>query len=376
MKSVLFVPVLFLSFFIYGQCPSSGTTVNLTGTITITSADSPCNFSAGEVTSDATIVIEQGASMTVTMTGSGTSLFDQLGGSITVDGDGIGGDEGVFTIAGSGDFSLEGATLNIGAGAVVNVGNNMFQGSFLTSTLNIDGILNVGNNYNLGSESVITGSGHIDVDGILSDGGVDQSGFTGTSECGDGCSSLPVTMTSFDLIAQSDAVRLEWVTSAEINNEGFEVQKSYDGNSFETIAFVEGNGTTNSQSSYEYTDFKLESNIIYYRLQQFDYDGNYEFTETKKIQINNSGVEAPKMLLYPSHVTHNKLKISNYDQDSQYVAALMDMSGRQYYVSSSPQDMSSIEQEINSLLHSLPGSLYLIKVESDKGSQVLKFIKD
>ncbi|MEL6941221.1 MAG: hypothetical protein AAFO82_01010, partial [Bacteroidota bacterium] len=58
---------------------------------------------------------------------------------------------------------------------------------------------------------------------------------------------LPVELTSFSVHAESKQVRLKWETSSELNNAGFEIERSENAKEFKQIGFVEGNGTTLEQ---------------------------------------------------------------------------------------------------------------------------------
>ena len=53
-------------------------------------------------------------------------------------------------------------------------------------------------------------------------------------------------LTGIDLRAsgQKDHILLEWITESEIDNSGFEIQRSTDGHNFNAIGWVDGNGTT------------------------------------------------------------------------------------------------------------------------------------
>ena len=94
---------------------------------------------------------------------------------------------------------------------------------------------------------------------------------------------LPVTMESFTASAFKRDVVLNWVTSIEINNKGFEVERSKKEEStgsysqWEKTGFVAGNGNTNLPVSYTYTDKKLTEGSYRYRLKQIDLNGNYEY---------------------------------------------------------------------------------------------------
>lgn len=89
---------------------------------------------------------------------------------------------------------------------------------------------------------------------------------------------IPVELISFSANYLGNSVELTWTTSTEKNNYGFEVQKRYDGEQFQSIAFINGNGTTTNRVTYSYTDKDIQSYKIYYRLKQIDYNGAESFT--------------------------------------------------------------------------------------------------
>ncbi len=94
-------------------------------------------------------------------------------------------------------------------------------------------------------------------------------------------SPLPVTLSSFTSAVNSRDVKLNWVTDSEVNNTGFEVERvnisELQVQSYEKIGFVTGKGTTNTQTSYTFTDTKLNSGKYKYRLKQIDNNGNLEY---------------------------------------------------------------------------------------------------
>jgi hypothetical protein len=93
---------------------------------------------------------------------------------------------------------------------------------------------------------------------------------------------LPITLSSFAATLSSDKqrARLEWTTVSEINNYGFEVQRSADGKAFTSIAgsFVQGHGTTALPHTYAYVDAN-PAGTASYRLKQIDQGGQASFTE-------------------------------------------------------------------------------------------------
>lgn len=99
---------------------------------------------------------------------------------------------------------------------------------------------------------------------------------------------LPVLLASFTVnVTDGNNVLLTWVTSNEINNSGFEVQRfSSDTKLWNNLGFVDGHGTTNEPKTYNYQDRKLNSGTYSYRLKQNDYNGNFEYFDlTDKVLV-------------------------------------------------------------------------------------------
>ncbi len=94
---------------------------------------------------------------------------------------------------------------------------------------------------------------------------------------------VPVELASFSASTNGSSVTLNWITASEVNNRGFEVQKSkvkiqkskYD--FWEVISFIEGRGTTTEQTNYSFEDNNLPAGIYNYRIKQIDFDGTFRY---------------------------------------------------------------------------------------------------
>jgi len=98
--------------------------------------------------------------------------------------------------------------------------------------------------------------------------------------------SLPVTLTNFDGILQNGNALLTWSTATEINNKGFELQKSMDSQAFTDIGFVAGYGNSSLVHNYNFTDEKVLSGSNYYRLKQIDLDGRFTYSSIIKLDYS------------------------------------------------------------------------------------------
>lgn len=87
---------------------------------------------------------------------------------------------------------------------------------------------------------------------------------------------LPVDLVSFNASCNDGVVELKWSTASEVNNHYFSVQRSDNTSEWKEIGRVTGNGNSNLLTNYEYNDESPLNSISYYRLVQFDYNGEYE----------------------------------------------------------------------------------------------------
>ena len=108
---------------------------------------------------------------------------------------------------------------------------------------------------------------------------------------------LPVELTSFSASVKNKAVNLVWHTATEVNNYGFEIEKTsprpspYQGEGGEAgsgwvkVGFVKGSGNSNSANEYSYTDKTVATGKYIYRLKQIDNDGKYEYSKEVEVDL-------------------------------------------------------------------------------------------
>jgi len=96
---------------------------------------------------------------------------------------------------------------------------------------------------------------------------------------------LPIKLTAFTAQKLQNAVRLSWSTSSETNNSHYEVLRS-DGNDWQVIGKVQGNGTTTQNNSYSFSDNKPLLGVSYYQLRQVDFDGKSELSKIVPVKID------------------------------------------------------------------------------------------
>lgn len=100
---------------------------------------------------------------------------------------------------------------------------------------------------------------------------------------------LPVNFLSFDATAGDKKVMLNWETENEVNNNHFEVERSFDNNSFKTIGLVmDAINVTENGKGYKYMDNSAElksQKIVYYRLKQIDHDSRFTYSKVIAVKL-------------------------------------------------------------------------------------------
>ena len=99
---------------------------------------------------------------------------------------------------------------------------------------------------------------------------------------------IPVELNSFTALMQNNNILLNWSTSSETNNVGFDIERrSANNNSgWQKIGFVPGKGTTTEKSSYNFTDLNPVEGKSYYRLRQIDLDGTTKVFNAVEVDFN------------------------------------------------------------------------------------------
>ncbi len=125
---------------------------------------------------------------------------------------------------------------------------------------------------------------------------------------------LPVELLYFRATTdyKNKRIKLKWSTATETNNDYFTIKKSNDGNSWNTIGFVNGQGNSNNQINYQYEDNYPVTGISYYKLKQTDLDGSHEiigYADVKYIDLNNIQIKNHQNTLFIKNMSDNNIHV-------------------------------------------------------------------
>ncbi|MNX70382.1 hypothetical protein D3C86_1016290 [compost metagenome] len=94
---------------------------------------------------------------------------------------------------------------------------------------------------------------------------------------------------------------LQWSTESEKDNDYFEIERSSNGVDWERISLTDAVGESTSQTEYQEMDLNPLPGISYYRLSQYDLDG--ERTLLKSVSVNyDLEVGKNELLVFPNPV--------------------------------------------------------------------------
>lgn len=123
-------------------------------------------------------------------------------------------------------------------------------------------------------------------------------------------------------------IELTWITSNELNNEQFLIERSLEGSRFEVIEEVKSRGDSEAEQSYVYHDLKpnhFSGSRITYRIRQVDFDGQSSVSPMVEAHIEES--QAYSLELYPNPFT-DVLRIEMPESSKEgYRIALRDING-------------------------------------------------
>jgi hypothetical protein len=99
---------------------------------------------------------------------------------------------------------------------------------------------------------------------------------------------LPIELISFNALVQQAEVKLQWSTASELNNDFFIIQRSQDAENWEDVMVVKGAGNSTQRMDYETIDELPYTGIFYYRLKQTDFDGQYSYSEVRRVEVTQA----------------------------------------------------------------------------------------
>ena len=145
---------------------------------------------------------------------------------------------------------------------------------------------------------------------------------------------LPVELISFSGKCSGTGVKLEWITSSELNNDYFVLESSLNGIDFTEISRQPGKGTYSGISRYTFTDLNAESiDKLYYRLSAFDQDGSMSMDKMIVVDCTRQTTSDSGISVYPNPFDSNLNIIIEDAVNGDVVIEVLNLLGQPVHVS-------------------------------------------
>jgi hypothetical protein len=197
---------------------------------------------------------------------------------------------------------------------------------------------------------------------------------------------IPVELSNFTSEISGNEVLLNWTTSTETNNSGFEIERQVGNRQFavgkwETIGFVPGFGTTTEPKSYSFVDEDITSGIYKYRLKQIDFDGTFEFSNEIEVEVDFTPKEFVLYQNYPNPFNPTTVISYHLPVASNVTLKVYDILGNDVATLVNEEKQPGVyEVEFNSQVsHSgevrnLTSGIYFYQLKTDSFTQAKKMI--
>ncbi len=171
---------------------------------------------------------------------------------------------------------------------------------------------------------------------------------------------LPVELVAFKANKKQKSIQLNWITTNEINNSHFDIQKSKDSRTWETIKSVEGQGFSTGRIEYHFLDQKPFQGMNYYRLKQVDYDGLFEYSDLLSINFHK---QDHSISIQPNPVQESLVISTEISQDPNINIVIYNLNGQKIL-----EQPYVLNQDLN--LNILIPGLYFIHVFDSNGFSI------
>lgn len=177
---------------------------------------------------------------------------------------------------------------------------------------------------------------------------------------------LPVVLVSFDASYSADNnwVDIRWVTSSEVNCHYYSIEKSQDMLHWTETAVKTGNGNSNIISYYHAVDNNPAQGISYYRMVQYDFNGEFTVFDPQSVQITTSSLGS-KVVIYPNPVSDilSVINVENYS-----LIELVDLNGNVIMKSQVDDQVTSIN------LQNVSEGVIFLRLSGTLPTEVIKVI--
>ncbi|MFN0291033.1 pectinesterase family protein [Pedobacter helvus] len=182
---------------------------------------------------------------------------------------------------------------------------------------------------------------------------------------------LPITGLTFNAKKAGNTAALSWSTATESNTSHFEVQRSKNGQTFETIGTRKATGESSSVKTYQFTDINPVSGNNYYKIKAVDNDGKFSETSVQALKFD---LQQAAFTVYPNPVTNHEINfVLTTTKATQVEIKVFSLDGRMLQTEKADVQQANASFKI-SLNRNIPQGVYLVKLSGADVNQVAKIV--
>lgn len=185
--------------------------------------------------------------------------------------------------------------------------------------------------------------------------------------CGTNLVSLPLHLETFTAKPLSNAIQLDWVSHAETNHNGVEIQRSlYADKAYEAIGWIDGKNQ--AINAYAYLDEDVVPlTTYYYRLRQISQDRSYHFSNVVTARLEK-GIGNVQLMPNPASDEVEVLWLDNRSKSGANVQ-LFNLSGTLVL-----EKQWDNHPTMTLKLKDLPNGIYIVKIKNGQEQHVQRLV--
>lgn len=179
------------------------------------------------------------------------------------------------------------------------------------------------------------------------------------------CATLPIELTSFNGSCSEDVSELKWTTATELNNDYFLLEQSLNGVDFETVANINGAGTSYTEMNYSVRVSADKGS--YYRLKQVDFDGHSDQTDVIYVACTRPDVE-----VFPNPFENNVVVKLDKSATRKPLIKIRDLNGKEVFMLIIDEKNQT---EVVLDLKSLNSGMYIVEISDAESFEIVSNTK-
>jgi hypothetical protein len=184
----------------------------------------------------------------------------------------------------------------------------------------------------------------------------DNLTFVSQGSCTTVTSTLPLDLLDFQVNTKDKSSQLSWQTASEVNTQGFDIERSVEGKTFEKVGYVKSSGT--SKGTYNFTDEVPLSGVNYYRLKMMNTDGSFTYSPVRSVVLAEG--KTTNVSVVPNPAKEQVYVKLNVKEAKTITLVLVDITGKT--LMSERKTLGSGFNELSLSLNNYPQGLYFLKI--------------